>query len=96
MKTKYLRISLYNQGAQRPIDTINTHNFQAVDDFVYLASLVRTDGSTSHKIKRKVLIANRAYHALKLQLTSHRKSRKTRFQLNSNLIKSVLLYDSES
>lgn len=29
----------------------NTHNFEAVDDLVYLGSLVRREGSTAHEIK---------------------------------------------
>ena len=52
-------------------------NFEKVDSFMYLGSLVTGDNNVSKEISNRFTAANRSYFGLKIQLKSQLLSRKT-------------------
>ncbi|MXP61705.1 hypothetical protein FD744_25325 [Pantoea sp. Taur] len=93
-KTKYM----VTGEAARPGETINIgfFNFEKVDQFTYLGSLVTQDNSPAAEVKRRILMANKCYFGLRKEFTSRLLSRQTKHHLYRTLIRPVLLYGSET
>ena len=76
--------------------TIDGDEFEVVDEFVYLGSLVTADNDTSREIRRRIISGSRAYYGLHKQLRSNRLSPRTKCTLYNTLIRPVVLYGHET
>ncbi|XP_049315624.1 uncharacterized protein LOC125779109 [Bactrocera dorsalis] len=97
-KTKYL-LSSNKQSSHSRLGThvtVDSHNFEVVDNFVYLGTSVNTTNNVSLEIQRRITLANRCYFGLSRQLRSKVLSRQTKTKLYKSLIIPVLLYGAEA
>ena len=78
------------------VNVDNRHNFEVVDEFIYLGSAVNKNNDVSLEIKRRIVLANRCYFALSNHFRDKALSRTTKLQLYRTLIRPVLLYGSET
>lgn len=85
--TNYMKSSTRNPTS-KPI-TIEKENIEYVEEFVYMGSLLNWE------IKRRVIKANRPYHSLCKNFTSHL-PRTVKIVLYQTLISPVLAYGSET
>jgi endonuclease/exonuclease/phosphatase family metal-dependent hydrolase len=76
--------------------TIDGDEFEVVDEFVYLGSLVTADNDTSREIRRRIVSGSRAYYGLHKQLRSNRLSLRTKYTMYKTLIRPVVLYGHET
>src|SRR5450830_141447 len=76
--------------------TIDGDEFEVVDEFVYLGSLVTADNDTSREIRRRIISGSRAYYGLHKQLRSNRLIPRTKCTLYNTLIRPVVLYGHET
>ncbi|XP_054089974.1 putative uncharacterized transposon-derived protein F52C9.6 isoform X1 [Zeugodacus cucurbitae] len=96
-KTKYL-LSSSKQSAHSRLGshvTVDSHNFEVVDNFVYLGTSINNTNNVSLEIQRRITLANRCYFGLSRQLNSKVLSRRTKIKLYKSLIIPVLLYGAE-
>jgi len=77
-KTKYM-VTANTQDCNKPhaIET-GRYNFERVDSFTYLGSLVNGDSNVSEEITNLHITTNRSYFGLKSQFKSQLLSRKTK------------------
>ncbi|XP_049318579.1 LINE-1 retrotransposable element ORF2 protein isoform X1 [Bactrocera dorsalis] len=71
-KTKYL-LSSNKQSSHSRLGfhvTVDSHNFEVVDNFVYLGTSINTTNNVSLEIQRRITLANRCYFGLSRQLKS--------------------------
>jgi sorting nexin-29 len=94
-KTKYMDTT---PGAHYEANKINIsgHNFEVVNEFVYLGVLTRPDGDTTPEIQRRIMAASRCYFGLLRHLRSKLLTKKTKCQVYKTLIRPVLMYGCES
>ncbi|KXJ82392.1 hypothetical protein RP20_CCG012900 [Aedes albopictus] len=69
---------------------------KAVEEFVYLGSLVTADNDTSRDIQRRIVAGNRAYFGLRRTLRSSKFRRHTKLAIYKTLIRPVVLYEHET
>ena len=50
--------------------TTNSYNFEVVEEFIYLGTVINTNNDVSLEIKHRVTLANRGYFGLNRQLSS--------------------------
>jgi hypothetical protein len=93
-KTTYLNTSV-NQN-QHKYFTIGNFNFEAVQSFTYLSSLINVNNDNSAEIKKRILLANKEFCGLKRQFKSQFLSIKNKVQLYKSLIRPVLASGSET
>ena len=67
-KTKYLTTRV-NQNQRKNFTIVNS-NFEAVQSFTYLGSLVNVNNDNSVKVKKRILPANKGFYGLKRQFRS--------------------------
>ncbi|XP_054086050.1 putative uncharacterized transposon-derived protein F52C9.6 isoform X2 [Zeugodacus cucurbitae] len=97
-KTKYL-LSSNKQSAHSRLGshvTVDSHNFEVVDNFVYLGTSINNTNNVSLEIQRRITLANRCYFGLSRQLKSKVLSRRTKIKLYKSLIIPVLMYGAEA
>ena len=97
-KTKYM-LAYATDSARDELGravTIDGDEFEVVDEFVYLGSMVTKDNDTSREIRRRIVSGSRAYYGLHKQLRSNRLSPRTKCTLYSTLIRPVVLYGHET
>lgn len=97
-KTKYM-ISSKNEARHRQLGqnvTIGNYNFEVVKEFVYLGGVVDSNNNMSLEVKRRIMLANRAFFSLSHTMRSKIISRKTKIVLYKTLILPILMYGSES
>jgi len=75
---------------------IDGDEFEVVDEFVYLGSLVTTDNSTSREIRRRIISGSRAYYGLHQSLRSRKLQPRTKCTMYKSLIRPVVLYGHET
>lgn len=75
---------------------VGNFEFEVVDDFIYLGSLVNNKNNVSMEIKRRITLANRCYFGLSKQMRSRNISRATKITLYKSLILPVLTYGAEA
>jgi sorting nexin-29 len=92
-KTKYLttRESKNQQGYVQ----IKKFNFEAIQSFTYLDSLINVNNDNCAEIKKRILMANKFFYGLKRQFRSQFLSIKNKIKLYKTLIRPVLAYGSE-
>ena len=95
-KTKYMATNKTTSQQQSTTVNIGGPDFEEVDEFQYLGVLIRADGDTLVEIKKRVLAANRCFYGLQRQLRSKLLTKETKFNIYKTLIRSVLLYGSET
>ena len=76
--------------------TIDGDEFEVVEEFVYLGSLVTSDNSCSREIRRRIISGNRAYFGLHKTLRSQKFSLHTKCSIYKSLIRPVVLYGHET
>ncbi|XP_054089770.1 LINE-1 retrotransposable element ORF2 protein isoform X1 [Zeugodacus cucurbitae] len=97
-KSKYL-LSSSKQSAHSRLGshvTVDSHNFEVVDNFVYLGTSINNTKNVSLEIQRRITLANRCYFGLSRQLNSKVLYRRTKIKLYKSLIIPVLLYGAEA
>ena len=75
---------------------IKNFNFETVQSFTYLDSLINVNNDTSAEIKKRILIANKGFYGLKRQFRSQFLSIKNKIKLYKTLIRPVLGSGSET
>jgi len=75
---------------------IDGDEFEVVEDFVYLGSLVTTDNNTSREIRRRIVNGSRAYYGLHKTLRSKKLQARTKCTMYTSLIRPVVLYGHET
>ena len=95
VKTKFLVAGVAVTLEDQADIIIDGSSVQCVSDFPYLGSLVTADTRTSHDTQRRIRLASQAFGALRPVFTDHNLSMRTKRQLFSACILSILLYGSE-
>ena len=97
-KTKYLLAGGTESLRARigPCVTIDGDEFEVVEEFVYLGSLVTSDNSCSREIRRRIIAGSRAYFGLHKSLRSRKFSLHTKCSIYKSLIRPVVLYGHET
>ena len=93
-KTKYLA-TRESKNQQRYFQ-IKNFNFEAVQSFTYLGSLINVNNDNSAEIKKRILMANKGFYGLKRQFRSQFLSIKNKIKLHKSMIRPVLAYGSET
>jgi len=75
---------------------IKNFNFEAVQSFTYLGSLINVNNDNSAEIKKRILMANKGFYGLKRQFRSPFLFIKNKIKLYKTLIRPVLAYGSET
>ena len=71
-------------------------DFEVVEEFVYLGSLVTLDDNCSKEIRRRIITGSRAYSGLHQTFRSGKRPRNTKCTMYRTLIRQVVLYGHES
>jgi hypothetical protein len=72
------------------------YQFECVNEFKYLGTLVTNNNQIIAKINHRIEIANRCYHRLKDTLNSRYLKNETKRKLSNTILKPVPLYWIES
>ena len=99
-KTKYLLAGCRTGEDRNRIRsgslTMNGDEFEVVEEFVYLGSLVTSDDNCSRETRRRIIARSRAYYGLHKTLRSGKLHRNTKCTMYRTLIRPVVLYGYES
>jgi hypothetical protein len=93
-KTKYMT-SRINKHQPKKFQ-IEKCSFEIVQSFVYLGSLLDVNNDNSDEIRKRILLVNKCFYALKRQFRSQFLSIKNKVKLNKTLIRPVLAYGAET
>ena len=77
-------------------NAIDGDEFEVVDEFIYLGSLVTADNDTSSEIRRRIICGSRAYYGLHKTLRSRKLHPRTKCTMYKTLIRPVVLYGHET
>jgi hypothetical protein len=97
-QTKYI-IAARNEKTIRDVGqsvVIGDKHFEVVKEFLYLRSLMTPTNDVSLDIQRRIQTAKRCFFGLCKYLQSSHLARQTKFTIHNTLIRSVLLYGSET
>lgn len=96
-KTKHM-IGTANARANRIGQNLTNgeYNIEVVKEFTYLGSLVNSQNNVKEEIRRRLVLANKCYYALRQQFTSRILTRTSKTILYKTLIIPVLKYGSEA
>jgi hypothetical protein len=75
---------------------IGEHNFEVVNEFKYLGTLINTKNSIPEEIKRRIVAANRSYYGLNKIFKSKHLTWRTKIRLNKTIIRPVITYGFEA
>jgi sorting nexin-29 len=75
---------------------IENFNFETVQSFTYLGSLINVNNDNSAEIRKIILLANKGFYGLKRQFRSQFLSIKNKVKLYKTLIRPLLAYGSET
>jgi hypothetical protein len=94
-KTKYVKMS--STQARRYLQNlvIDDFNFEVVESFTYLGSVIDNGNKMWKDIHSKIMTANRAYSAHIKLFRSKFLSRNTKLKIYKSLIRPILSYGSE-
>ena len=67
-KTKYMSSNRATSQQQNKGVNFESYEFEKVDEFQYLGVSIRTDDDMQEEIKRRIMIANRCFYGLQIQL----------------------------
>ena len=91
-KTKVMRLNNINEN---PV-SMSKGNIEEVSSFVYLGSVVNTDGGTDEDVKARIGKARAAYNILHRVWKARDIAITTKLRIFNTNVKSVLLYGSET
>ena len=93
-KTKYLYCT--RKTIQTTCIDTGEEQFEQVNSFKYLGTVVNTDNSIEEEIKERIAAGNRAFHVHKKLFTSKLIFRNVKLQLYNTLIRPTVTYASET
>jgi hypothetical protein len=76
--------------------SVGCYNFEIVQEFKYLDLVITEDNNEMTEIHQRIVVANRAYFALKDVMKSANVHRKTKVSLYKTVIRIVLCFGSET
>ncbi len=95
-KTKYLVVDR-SQGSRIGQNiTMNDYNFEVVQSFKYLGSVINVANDMDEELKTRTLQANRCFYALKHLFRSKLLNVPTKYRLYKTLVRSVATYACET
>jgi endonuclease/exonuclease/phosphatase family metal-dependent hydrolase len=98
-KTKYMLTTKQESLRQRIGQSVQLgeYNFEVVEEFIYLGSLLNANGdNTSKEISRRIIMANRCFYGLIKLVRSRTLPKSSKLILYKTLILPVLMYGSET
>jgi hypothetical protein len=95
-KTKYMKMSSTRARSYLQNLIIGDFNFEGVDSFIYLGSVVDNENKMWKDIHCKIMTANRVYSAHVELFGSKLWSRNTKLKIYKALIRPILSYGSEA
>jgi hypothetical protein len=97
-KTKCMVVTSKERGMRNLGKNLTTgeHNFEAVDEFKYVDTLINIKNSIPEEIKRRIVAANRSYYGLNKIFKSKHLTWRTKIRLYKTLIRPVITYGSEA
>jgi hypothetical protein len=93
-KTKYMEVT--TRPANQKVLKVKNCEFECVNGFKYLGTLVTSNNRITAEINHRNGIANRCYHGMKHMLKSGYLKREIKGKLHNTILKPVLIYVSES
>lgn len=97
-KTKYM-VAQASVADTFPTSTtirLGDENFEVVDSFVYLGSLVNQDNSVQKEVRRRITLGNRCFYGLHKLFRAKTLSRSLKCTLYRTLVRPVVTYGSET
>lgn len=95
-KTKLLIQSRKRRERMEQSIALAGHNFEVVDNFIYLGSNVNTENDENQEVQRRIAAGNRALYSLLPVLKSQNIHRSIKLRLYKTLIRTVICYGSET
>lgn len=95
-KTKYLTLDRKQGSRIGQNITIDDYNFEVVQSFRYLGSIINTDNDVDEEIKTRLMQGNRCFYALKHLFRNSLVSRNTKLRLYKTLIRPIVMYGCET
>lgn len=72
--------------------SMGEHNFELVEQFVYLGTLLSKDGKEKHEIQKRITTAHKVFYVVHPTMRSRKVHRRNKLRIYKILIRSVLLY----
>jgi hypothetical protein len=93
---EHMGLKINEDKTSSPIISIGCYNFQKVESFFYLGTVVNSDGGVMMELKARLGAANKCYFGLMKHLSSKLLSRKVKCLIYKPFIRPVLTYGSET
>lgn len=93
-KTKFMYFGR-NQDNSRYF-TVENHNFEKVNEFKYLGTIISSNNSEQSEIQNRIISANRSLFAVNKLMSSKILSTHTKIRIYKTVIRPILLYGAES
>src|ERR1700744_5413227 len=95
-KTKYMVLDRSHGTRIGQNLTMNEYNFEVVQSFKYLDSIVNVANDLDEELKTRTIQANRCFYALKHLFRSKLLNIATKYRLYKTLVRTVAIYASET
>ena len=95
-KTKYMVLDRSHGTRIGQNLTMNEYNFEVVQSFKYLGSIVNVANDLDEELKTRTIQANRCFYALKHLFRSKLLNIATKYRLYKTLVRTVAIYASET
>ena len=95
-KTKYTVTANTQKCSKTHTIEMGRYNFERVDSFTYLGSLVTGNNNVSEEMTNCLIAANRLYFGQRSQLKSQLLSRKTKIPIFKTIVRPVFTYATET
>lgn len=95
-KTKYLTLDRKQGSRVGQNITIDTYNFEVVQSFKYLGSILNVSNDVEEEVKMRISQGNRSFFALKHLFKSSLVSRATKLRLYKTIVRPIVMYGCET
>ena len=95
-KTKYLTLDRKQGSRIGQNITMNEFNFEVVQSFKYLGSILNVSNEIDEEIKMRTTQGNKCFYALRHVFKSSLLSRSTKFRLYKTIVRPIVMYGSET
>lgn len=95
-KTKYLALERSQGSRMGQNVTIDTYNFEVVQSFKYLGSMLNVTSDIGEEIKMRITQGSRSFYALKHLFKSSLVSRATKLRLYKTVVRPIVMYGCET
>ena len=95
-KTKYLTLERKQESRVGQNITMDTYNFEVVQAFKYLGSILNFTNDIEEEIKTRIAQGNRSFYALKHLFKSSILSRATKLGLYKTIVRPIVMYGCET